>query len=33
MEKKIMPICRTKLTWQLKAEDAEYLPSRERLVQ
>ncbi len=32
MEKKIMPICRTKLTWQLKAEDAEYLPSRERLV-
>jgi len=33
MDKKIIPICRTKLTWQLKAEDAEYLPVPGRLVQ
>jgi hypothetical protein len=31
--KKIIPICRTKLTWQLKAEDAEYLPVPGRFVQ
>jgi len=27
MEKKIMPICRTKTTWQLSATDPEYLPT------
>lgn len=26
VDKKIIPICRTKLTWQLKAQDAENLP-------